>query len=100
MSQFVSPLGEASLLRKFITGIGHTNANESYLRTLNESVIRRLFFAVFEKMPSHSTDTHLGTIREKGEREYESNIIILYKRINMYMHVTCVLYIYTPYRYM
>ena len=78
MSQFVSPLGEASLLRKFITGIGHTNANESYLRTLNESVIRRLFFAVFEKMPSHSTDTHLGTIREKGERESMNQILLYY----------------------
>ena len=73
MSQYsvCTSLAEVSLLRKFIAGIGHTNANVSYLRTLNESVIRRLFFAVFEKMPSNFIDSHLGIFEEKGWEDRE-----------------------------
>ena len=47
------------MLRRLICGIGSSKVNKSYLNTLNESVIRRLFYAVFDKLPSHPTDERL-----------------------------------------
>lgn len=55
------------MLRRLIAGIGNSKANKSYLNTLNESVIRRLFYAVFDKLPSHPTDEHLVLKLRAGE---------------------------------
>ena len=50
------------MLRRFIGGIGNPKAGTSYLNSLNESVVRRLFFGLFGKMPSHPTDKYLDCI--------------------------------------
>ena len=50
------------MLRRFIGGIGNPKAGQSYLNSLNESVVRRLFFGLFGKMPSHPTDKYLDCI--------------------------------------